>query len=95
MDIAKHNNARILARVPLFSGCSDQFCRELSLSLKPEFFLSGADIIEEGEIGEEMFFQSSGKTIVIKRRVKVDTMCDTNAATANPLLLLLLLLLRR
>ena len=57
-DIAKHNNSGIIHEVPLFSACSDHFCRELALQLKPEFFLPGVDIIREGEMGNEMFFQS-------------------------------------
>ena len=61
MDIAKHNNSGIIHEVPLFSACSDHFCRELALALKPEFFLPGVDIIMEGEIGNEMFFQSRAK----------------------------------
>jgi hypothetical protein len=58
MDIAKHNNSGIIHEVPLFSSCDDHFCRELALQLKPEFFLPGVDIIMEGEMGNEMFFQS-------------------------------------
>ena len=58
MDIAKHNNSGIIHEVPLFSRCDDHFCRELALQLKPEFFLPGVDIIMEGEMGNEMFFQS-------------------------------------
>jgi hypothetical protein len=58
MDIAKHNNSGIIHEVPLFSTCDDHFCRELALQLKPEFFLPGVDIVMEGEMGNEMFFQS-------------------------------------
>ena len=57
MDIAKYNNSGIIHEVPLFSACDDHFCRELALQLKPEFFLPGVDIIMEGEMGNEMFFQ--------------------------------------
>ncbi|KAI3463566.1 hypothetical protein Pfo_020229 [Paulownia fortunei] len=47
--------------VPLFKGCSDGFIKKVAIRVHEEFFLPGEVIVEEGSIGDQLYFLCDGK----------------------------------
>lgn len=65
VEIALHLNRPILEKVPLFSGVSELFLRELVLYLKPTVAIPGDPIVRLGEVGHRMFFINKGSVDVL------------------------------
>ncbi len=65
LDISLELNQKIIAKVPLFEGATDEFIREVVDALTPVVYLPGDDIIREGDVGGEMFFINDGEVVVI------------------------------
>ena len=64
-EVSLYLNRDIIEKVPLFQGASDAFLREIVNILHPQVFTPGDFIIRKGEIGNEMFFISSGRVEVV------------------------------
>lgn len=60
VEIALHLNRTILRKVPLFTGASEQFLRELVLHLEPMVFLPGQSLMRRGEMGDHLYFINKG-----------------------------------
>jgi glucose-6-phosphate 1-dehydrogenase len=58
-------NRDILAMIPLFQAADPVCLHNLAMSLEPEFFPAGQDIIRLGEVGNEMYFICRGQVEVI------------------------------
>lgn len=58
--------AHQLKRLPLFSGASLNFVKDLVGRLKPAVYEERNKIFEEGAAGEEMYFISSGSVSIVK-----------------------------
>ena len=54
-------NRDILDRVPLFKGGGPVFLHNLAMMLNPVVFEAGETIIQQGEMGQEMYFISRGQ----------------------------------
>jgi voltage-gated potassium channel len=59
-EIALHLNRRILKKVPLFQDASEEFLQEIVLLLEPRLYMPGDLVFREGDLGDAMFFVSSG-----------------------------------
>ncbi|WP_435009260.1 glucose-6-phosphate dehydrogenase [Tundrisphaera lichenicola] len=58
-------NRDILARIPLFQAADAICLHNFAMSLEPQYFAPGQDIIRAGEIGEEMYFVVRGQVDVL------------------------------
>ncbi len=58
-------NKDIIEKVPIFSGASDEFIKEIILSLEPVVFTPGDNIVRAGEVGDDMYFIGSGTVDVL------------------------------
>jgi len=76
-EVSMSLNKDLIEKVPLFSAASEDIIREIVLSLEPLVFLPQDYIIRKGEMGNSMFFISSGKVQV------VDEASDTIFATLS------------
>jgi voltage-gated potassium channel len=65
MEVALFLKRDIIEKVPLFRGASDQFIREIALSMKAVVYTPGDYVCKAGEIGTDMFFISHGTLEVI------------------------------
>eukprot|EP00753_Platysulcus_tardus_P006023 PLAT139.1.p1 GENE.PLAT139.1~~PLAT139.1.p1 ORF type:complete len:2901 (+),score=1538.69 PLAT139.1:33-8735(+) len=59
-EIALFINREIIERAPLFNDCELAFVKAIAFALKPQLFMRKDYIVREGEIGNEMYFVSSG-----------------------------------
>jgi len=59
-EIALQLNRRILKKVPLFQGATEDFLREVVLLLEPRIYMPGDLVFQEGDLGDAMYFVSSG-----------------------------------
>lgn len=64
-SVALFINKEIIEKVPIFKGASDEFIKDIILSLEPIVFSPGDNIVRKGEIGSEMFFISKGAVDVV------------------------------
>ncbi|AEJ18459.1 cyclic nucleotide-binding domain-containing protein [Gracilinema caldarium] len=64
-EILLYLNRDVLERVELFCGADELFIREAMQLLKSEVFLPGEYIIHQGEIGDCMYFLTSGTVQVL------------------------------
>jgi len=58
-------NRRIIQKVPIFKGASEEFIKEIILNLQPVVFTPGDYVVIKGEIGYEMYFISHGSVDVV------------------------------
>ena len=58
-------NRETLARIPLFEAADEVCLHNLAMSLEPEFFPKGQDIIRVGEAGDRMYFICRGQVDVL------------------------------
>jgi voltage-gated potassium channel len=65
VEIAMHINRPILEKVPLFTGASETFLRQLALRLEPSVAIPGEPIVSRGEAGHRMFFINRGTVDVL------------------------------
>jgi CRP-like cAMP-binding protein len=68
------DTARALARVPLFSGCSDHEVREIASLAHLLRFEEGAVIVAEGEEGLGFYLLMAGDARVVRGGVEVTTL---------------------
>lgn len=64
-DIAMHNCRDLIAKVPFLQrtqndGRDENFKRSIASALQPVYFIHGDRILEEGQIGQEMYFIDVG-----------------------------------
>lgn len=64
-EILLYLNRDVLERVELFRGADELFIREAMQLLKSEVFLPGEYIIRQGELGDCMYFLTSGTVQVV------------------------------
>ena len=64
-EIALHLNRNVLRKVPLFSGASEVFLRELVLHFESVVAIPGEAIVRRGEIGHRIYFISRGTVEVL------------------------------
>jgi hypothetical protein len=78
-EVAMYLNREIIAKVPIFKDSSKNFLTEVVMHLIPRIALPDSHIIRIGELGQEMFFISSG-TVAIKTAegLTVATLRDGN-----------------
>lgn len=50
-----------IREVPLFKDCSDGFIKKVAIGVHEEFFLPGEVIVEEGSVGDQLYFLCDGK----------------------------------
>ncbi len=60
-----------LKRVPMFSQASAAFVKDLAGRLVPRVYRESEKVFEEGSMGEEMFFISSGRVSIVKGGVQI------------------------
>ncbi|KZV46481.1 potassium channel SKOR-like [Dorcoceras hygrometricum] len=53
-------------QVPLFKGCSYGFIKKIAIRIHEEFFLPGEVIIEEGNIGDQLYILCDGKLCAVR-----------------------------
>lgn len=58
-------NKDIIAKVPIFTGASEEFIKEIIFSLEPVVYTPGDDIVKAGEVGDDMYFIGSGTVDVL------------------------------
>jgi voltage-gated potassium channel len=63
-DVATFLKRDLIQRVPLFSGASEEFIREVALQMRPIVVMPGDTIVNAGETGREMYFISRGEVDV-------------------------------
>jgi ATP-binding cassette subfamily B protein len=68
------DTARALARVPLFSGCSDEEIREIATLAHLLRFDDGAVIVPEGEEGQGFYLLMSGDARVLRGGEEINRM---------------------
>jgi len=65
LEILLHLTQDLLGNVPLFKYCSGSLRNKLLESLSPHTFPPNVLVVQEGELGQELFFISKGKLEVI------------------------------
>jgi voltage-gated potassium channel len=65
VDVSMFLKRDIIERVPLFSGASDAFIREIASQLQPIIFTPGDLIMRRGERGTDMYFISRGTVDIL------------------------------
>lgn len=65
LQIAQELHADIIAKVPLFAGATPSLIRDIVLHLEPTVFTPGDFIIQQGDMGEEMYFINRGSVEVL------------------------------
>lgn len=58
-------NKDIIEKVPIFKGASQAFIKEVILNLEPVVFTPNDIIVSKGDLGNDMFFISSGSVDVV------------------------------
>ncbi len=58
-------NRDILARIPLFQAADEVCLQNLAMTLEPEVFQPGQEIIHHGDVGEQMYFICRGQADVL------------------------------
>jgi voltage-gated potassium channel len=74
MEISLFLNRGILQKVSLFKNCGELFIREITQRLAPMVFLPDDYIIRQGEVGDCMYFLSSGEVEVVVNDTRVATL---------------------
>jgi voltage-gated potassium channel len=64
-SISLHLNKDIIAKVPLFTGASEEFIKEIIFNLESVVFTPGDYIVKAGEVGDDMYFIGSGAVDVL------------------------------
>ncbi len=64
-QISMYINQRILEKVPLFQGASQDLLRAIILNLEPVVFTPGDFIFQVGDLGTDMYFISRGSVDVV------------------------------
>jgi voltage-gated potassium channel len=67
-DIMLHIRKPLIEKVPVFANAGETFLREVIYLLKPQVYLPGDIIIRQGELGDSMYFLSSGEVEVVSAK---------------------------
>ena len=67
-EVLLHINRGLIEKVPFFRKASTDFLRDIVHLLEPCVFLPGDFIFKEGDVGNAMFFLSSGEVEVLSAR---------------------------
>jgi len=62
--VAMHVNGEDIKNIPFFSSCDDRTKNHLVALLRPQVFLPGDIICNQGEVGKEMYSIERGKVVV-------------------------------
>jgi hypothetical protein len=65
LEVVQSVARELLANVPLFKYCSSLLKNELLMALKAQTYPPGCYVVQEGEIGKEIFFICRGKVEII------------------------------
>ena len=65
VEISLHIHKRLINRVPFFKDTDKEFIGEIILQLKTKVFLPGDYIFKKGDVGNSMYFISSGSVNVL------------------------------
>jgi hypothetical protein len=68
IQIALHLNKEILRRVPFFQGLDQGAINSLVTKLRPQIACPGETVVRQGEMGQEMYFLSSGEVEVLTEK---------------------------
>ncbi len=69
-EVSLEINGDIIAKVPFFKECNPGFINSLVSLLRPEIYLPGDWIVNEGDVGTEMFFISQGNVEIVLNQGK-------------------------
>jgi hypothetical protein len=70
-DIYLFLHKSMVDRVPIFKGCNERFLLDVVTKLKPQVNMPNDVILIKGEIGDRMFFVTSGKIVIINDNDRV------------------------
>ncbi len=73
-DLRLQLHKHLLTRVEFFQKANEIFLRQVLLHLQPQIYLPGDYIIHQGEVGNSMFFLSSGTVEVLVNNTRVATL---------------------
>ena len=64
--------------MPIFQDLSVAYITEIIIKLKPQLFIPGENVILEGEIGNEMYFITTGRVSIFVSGIHVNTLGKGN-----------------
>ncbi len=70
LDVLQCVTRKLLKKVPLFKFCSSLLRNELLMALKAQTYAPDCYIVQEGEIGKDIFFISRGKVEIVSDNEK-------------------------
>jgi voltage-gated potassium channel len=65
LKVSIFTNKSMLEKVPIFEGAGDALVEELLMHLKPSIFTPGDYVFRTGDVGDSMYFISSGHVEVV------------------------------
>jgi voltage-gated potassium channel len=65
IEVTMYINRRVIENVPLFRDASEEFIREMVITLKPRVYLPDDIVFRKGDIGAAMYFVSKGNVEVL------------------------------
>jgi voltage-gated potassium channel len=65
LKVSIFTNKSMLEKVPIFEGAGDALVEELLMHLKPAIFTPGDYVFRTGDVGDSMYFISSGHVEVV------------------------------
>jgi len=71
LEILMHQNRGLVEKLDVFQGADEVFIREAVQRLKPRVYLPHEFIIRQGEVGDAMYFLTSGDLAVLVGGVEV------------------------
>jgi len=75
-EVSVYLKREILEKIPLFSGVSDEFLKDVSLHMRPIVCVPDEFVFREGDYGNEMFFVIRGKLKVITGSKEISSLAD-------------------
>lgn len=75
-EVSVYLKREILEKIPLFSGVSDEFLKDVSLHMRPIVCVPDEFVFREGDYGNEMFFVIRGKLKVITGSKEISMLTD-------------------
>jgi voltage-gated potassium channel len=64
-ELKLYMNIKLISTVPIFKSCGGKCLRDVAMVLEQNFYSPGQDIVQVGEIGEEMFIIGHGSVEVL------------------------------
>jgi len=75
-EVSVYLKREILEKIPLFSGVSDEFLKDVSLHMRPIVCVPDEFVFREGDYGNEMFFVIRGKLKVVTGGNEISVLTD-------------------